>query len=79
MHELVHALGRWHEQSRPDRDQHIRVNKDNIREGEAIVSRMSWEDLRSPGSLGNCSFCINFIKSSRIPYFLGKGCPSIAV
>jgi hypothetical protein len=32
-HELMHALGVWHEQSRPDRDQFITVNYGNIQAG----------------------------------------------
>ena len=37
-HEIFHALGRIHEQSRQDRDSSVRIHEENIREGTLILT-----------------------------------------
>ena len=62
-HELSHALGCWHEQSRPDRDTFLTINTDRIKSGEShnFDKRSSADvygehDFDSVMHYGQCAF-----------------------
>ena len=48
LHELGHAIGFWHEQSRPDRDEYIKVLTENI----ANSQRSNFQIEKEINSLG---------------------------
>lgn len=49
LHEIAHTLGIWHEQSRPDRDQYIKVRPENMGCCSSNFRKMSSSHINSLG------------------------------
>ena len=42
LHEMMHALGFYHEHTRPDRDQHIQIVPENVKNGLAFIKYLEF-------------------------------------
>merc|ERR1712080_781224 len=46
VHEMMHAVGFWHEQSRPDRDKYVKIYLGNVQRGmEFNFDKKRWSEV----------------------------------
>eukprot|EP00111_Clytia_hemisphaerica_P019376 TCONS_00057196-protein len=63
IHEILHALGFWHEQSRPDRNQYVQIMWENIADGQAHnFEKYSNERVDDLGSIYDYSSIMHYGK-----------------
>ncbi|XP_055353905.1 zinc metalloproteinase nas-4-like [Paramacrobiotus metropolitanus] len=85
LHEILHAVGFWHEQSRPDRDRFVTINEDNVEDGKMnnfVVH--GWEDatiLDQPYDVESVMHysAYAFAKDKNVMTIIPKGGPKVVL
>nr|XP_040054275.1 bone morphogenetic protein 1-like isoform X1 [Gasterosteus aculeatus aculeatus] len=65
VHELGHVIGFWHEHTRPDRDEHVSIIRDNIQPGQEYnFHKMDWDEVDSLGEVYDFGSIMHYARNT---------------
>ncbi|MEE6527798.1 hypothetical protein FKM82_029437, partial [Ascaphus truei] len=65
VHELGHVIGFWHEHTRPDRDEHVSIIRENIQPGQEYnFLKMEPEEVESLGEIYDFDSIMHYARNT---------------